>query len=371
MQVKVRDLINLIESYFPLYLAESWDNPGLQIGSPDQQIQRVIISLDLDTDILELARRERADMIVTHHPLFFRPIKSIHFEQPAGGLIKSLIKSNITVYSAHTNLDAGEIGLSQVLAEKLGLQEIAPLDNYRREELFKVVVYVPVSHQAELRSAMSQAGAGHIGKYSECSFRSQGKGTFRPGEDARPFVGERGRLEEVEECRLEMVLYKQDLGKVLAAMEKAHPYEEAAYDIYRLENESRVYSMGRKGWLKEPLELRKMAQLAKHAFKLDSVRVSGDLDKEVQSIAVVSGSGAGFIEQAIKQNMDALVTGDIKYHEAKDAAAQGLAIIDAGHQGTEQIVSHYLGQLLSESSRKMGWEIAFIPGDSAPLFQNL
>lgn len=371
MQARVNDVINMMESYFPLHLAEKWDNPGLQIGSGHKSVKRVLISLDLDLEIFEKALQERVDLIITHHPLFFNPIKSINYDMPEGDLVKSLIRSDISVYSAHTNLDAGELGLSQVLAEKLELLEITPLDRYKQEDLLKMVVFVPISHQEELRIAMSKAGAGHIGKYSECSFATRGKGTFIPGEDTRPFIGERGRLEEVDESRLEMVLYKKDLKNVVEALKMAHPYEEAAYDVYRLENEYKLFSMGRKGRLKAPLRLKDLALLVKHRLQLESIRVAGDMEKEIISTAVVSGAGASFIDRVVNQNIDVLITGDVKYHEVKNAVASGLAVIDAGHQGTEQIVSSHLCNLLSAASREKGFQISFISGYSASLFHSL
>ncbi|KUG04743.1 hypothetical protein ASZ90_017882 [hydrocarbon metagenome] len=371
MQARVKDVVNMIEGYFPLHLAESWDNPGLQIGSCNRPVERVLISLDLDLEILEKALLERADLIITHHPLFFKPMKSINFDMPEGALIKGLIRSDISVYSAHTNLDAGELGLSQVLAERLELQEITPLDNYKREDLLKIVAFVPLPQEEAVRSAMSKAGAGHIGKYSDCSFSTRGQGTFLPGEDTRPFIGEKGRLEEVEEFRLEMVLYKKDLQNVVEALKKAHPYEEAAYDIYHLENEYKLFSMGRKGRLKAPLKLKDLAGLVKQVLQLDGIKVAGDMDTEIKNAAVVSGAGTSLIASVLKQNIDVLVTGDVKYHEAKEAASMGLSVIDAGHQGTEQIVSSHLCNLLSADSQNKGFKINFIPGYSSNLFHFL
>ncbi len=371
MQATVKDLIKIIESQFPLDLAESWDNPGLQLGSRHQPVERVLVSLDLDLQMLNLARQEKVDMIVTHHPLFFRAIKNIDFDQAQGGLIKGLIKSDISVYSAHTNLDAGKRGMSQVLAEKLRLEEIAPLDTYKRVELLKLVVFVPFSHLKVVRESLSQAGAGHIGKYSECSFSSQGRGTFLPGLDTQPFIGQRGRLEEVDEYRLEMILNKRDLKRVVKALELAHPYEEVAYDIYELKNEGQAYSLGRKGRLKEAMQLEELGRWVKQALNLETLRVVGSLEEQVQEVAVVSGAGASFIDTAARQNIDVLITGDIKYHEAKNAEALGLAIIDAGHQGTEQIVSSLLCRLLTESCREQGWKITFLSGYSAQLFTSL
>ncbi len=371
MQARVKDVINMIESYFPLHLAETWDNPGLQIGSHNKPVERVLISLDLDAEILEQALHEKADMIITHHPLFFKPLKNINFDLPEGALIKSLIKSDISVYSAHTNLDAGELGLSQVLAEKLELQDIMPLDRYKREELLKIVVFVPAVHVEAVRTAMNSAGAGSIGNYSDCSFRSPGTGTFRPGADTHPFIGRTGLLEEVDEYRLETVVYKKDLKDVLEAMGKAHPYEEIAYDVYQLKNESKVFSMGRRGSLKSPLKLKECAALVKEALQLKNIRAAGDMEKVITSMAVVSGAGAGFINSAITQNIDVLVTGDVKYHEAKDAVISGLAVIDAGHQGTEQLVSNHLYNLLVKASSQKSLKITFISGYSSCLFHFL
>jgi dinuclear metal center YbgI/SA1388 family protein len=371
MQARVQDIISMIESYFPLRLAESWDNPGLQLGSRRQPVNRVLISLDLDLQILDLARQEKVDLIVTHHPLFFRAPQNIDFDQAQGALIQGLIKSNISVYSAHTNVDAGEQGLSQVLAEKLGLEEIKPLDNYRQEQLLKLIVFVPFSHLKAVREAMSQAGAGHIGKYSECSFSTPGKGTFKPGAETRPYIGEQGRLEEVDEYRLEMVLYERELKKVVKALELAHPYEEVAYDVYELKNEYQVFSMGRKGRLKEAIKLKEFCGLVKKVLNLENIRVVGSLEERVEKVAVVSGAGAGFIDIAARQGMDVLISGDIKYHEAKNAQALGLALIDAGHQGTEQIVSSLLCRLLEESSQKQGWKITFLPAYSPQVFSSL
>ncbi len=371
MQARVKDVINMIESFFPLHLAESWDNPGLQIGSHNNPVERVLISLDLDAEILKQALHEKAEMIITHHPLFFKPIKNIDFDLSEGALIKSLIKSDISVYSAHTNLDAGELGLSQVLAEKLELQDIMPLDRYKKEDLFKIVVFVPAAHVEAVRAAMNGAGAGNIGKYSDCSFRSSGTGTFRPGEDTNPFIGRTGLLEEVDEYRLETVVYRKDLRDVLGAMGNVHPYEEIAYDVYQLENESKVYSMGRRGLLKSPLKLKECVVLVKEALQLKNIRAAGDMEKIITSMAVVSGAGASFIDSAIKQNIDVLVTGDVKYHEAKDAVVKGLAVIDAGHQGTEQLVSDHLCNLLLRASIQKSMKITFISGYSSCLFNFL
>jgi len=323
----------------------------------------------MDEEILQRALLEKADMVITHHPFFFKSLRNINFDSPAGKIIKRLIKADINVYSAHTNLDAGEQGLNQILAEKLDLQEIEPLDRYRGEELYKIVVFVPVSHLEVVRTALNNAGAGSLGSYCDWSFRTAGKAVFRPDETASPFIGSKGILEEVDEYRLETVCQKRDLKKLTQLINKVHPYEEGAYDIYKLENEYKVFSMGRKGVLKSPMSLEQYALLVKEFLQLENVRVAGNLDKEIHSIAVVGGAGAGFIDTAAAQGIDVLITGDVKYHEVKDAVSMGLAVIDAGHQGTERIVGSYLCDLLAEESRKRGYYISFIPADGEFLFK--
>lgn len=347
--IKVKDIMALMEKKYPLYLAESWDNSGLQLGSKDKEVKKLLIALDLDQFVLQQALKQQVDMIITHHPLFFKPIKNINYKSPLGKMIKELIAADITVYSAHTNLDSAEQGLNQELAEKLGLVNIKPLYKAYQETMYKLVVFVPLSHIESVREAIARAGAGAIGQYSDCSFRVQGIGTFRPGEDTNPYIGQRGQLEEVDEYRLETIVSKHDLNRVLAAMIKAHPYEEVAYDIFRLENPGAVFSPGRKGNLPEPLKLRKYALRIKNILGLDSIRVVGDLERMVNNIAVIGGSGASLMNHVLNQNIDVLITGDLKYHEAKEAEALGLAIIDAGHQGTETIVVQLLYNYLNTS----------------------
>lgn len=371
MLVKVKDVKAIMEKYFPPYLAEDWDNVGLQLGSMNKDVTKVIVALDLDEEVLKQALNQKADMIITHHPFIFKPLKRINYDLSQGRLIRDLIQTDITVYSAHTNLDAGEKGLNQVLAEMLGLENIKPLDHSHIEDLYKLVVFVPASHVNKVREAINNAGAGDIGKYSDCSFRTSGTGTFRPGEDTDPFIGEQGLLEEVDEFRLETAAYQRDLDKVVQAMIKAHPYEEVAYDIYRLENQGRIFSLGRKGNLDSAVTLEEYAREVKKQLGIESVRVTGDLTRKVKKVAVVSGAGASFIGRAKAQKIDVLVTGDVKYHEARDAEAQGVAVIDAGHQGTEEIIVPYLCNLLKKECSFSDIEIKFIPAYSEPCFKNI
>ncbi len=371
MMVRAKEIITLMEEEFPLHLAESWDNSGLQIGSTDKKVGRILIALDLDSFVLKQALEQQVDMIITHHPLIFKPIKNINYASPLGRMVKSLVSADITVYAAHTNLDAAERGLNQALAEKLGLVNIEPLYQASRETLFKLVVYVPASHLEEVRAAICTAGAGCIGKYADCTFRARGTGTFRPGQNTNPFIGKTGKLEEVDEFRLETIIYESDLKQVLDSMHKAHPYEEVAYDLYSLENEGRVFSPGRKGYLVQEMSLRDYAHQVKDLLAVKFLRAVGNLDGMVKNVAVISGSGASLMNRVVNQSIDLLVTGDLKYHEAKDAEAAGLKVIDAGHQGTEAIVVPLLIDYLNPKLADQNLEVELIPSTSPDCIKDI
>lgn len=366
MPARTNDITNIMEKFFPLQLAESWDNAGLQLGSLHAPVSRVLIALDVDQEVMQFARQERVELIITHHPLIFNSLKSVDFDSPTGRLLKELIDADITVYSAHTNLDAAERGLSQVLAERVGLEDIRPLDAHRAENLMKLVVYVPYEHEPAVRKAVLDAGAGHIGQYRDCSYRSMGTGTFRPLAGSRPFLGQEGILEEVAEIRLETVLPAAMSGQVVQAMLNAHPYEEVAYDLYNLANPGPIYSLGRAGQLGTAVTLADFSRQVKSRLGLDYVQVVGDQGRMVRKIAVVSGSGASFISKASEQNCDVLVTGDLKYHEARLALELGLAVVDAGHQGTEQIVAEYVRDLLAAETQAMDLNIDLLVWQGAP-----
>ncbi|NLG33030.1 MAG: Nif3-like dinuclear metal center hexameric protein [Syntrophomonadaceae bacterium] len=353
MKVMVKDIIEKLEHHFPAYLAEPWDNVGLHIGSVKQRVEKVMVCLDIDDYIVEQAVKNRVNLIISHHPLIFDAIKTINYDDPQGKLITRLIRAKISVYCAHTNLDAAPHGLNQILAEKIGLERIEPLYQHRQEQLMKLAVFVPVNHVDQVREAIAQAGAGNIGKYSDCTFRVEGIGTFRPGEDANPFIGTANTLEEVQEYRLETVVYEKELERVLKAMQASHPYEEVAYDLYRLNNQGFVYSLGRKGHLNQARSLEELAVWIKACLGLEEVGVSGELTSMVNKVAVVCGSGGSMIDVAVAQGVDVLITGDLKYHDIKRAEANGLFLIDAGHQGTERIVIDYLCGLLNSAFRNV------------------
>lgn len=357
MKVKVGDIIAVMERNFPLFLVQEWDNVGLQLGSVQQPVNKILVALDLTSEVVQTAIAGNYNLIITHHPLLFRALKNINVDHFPGNLIAQLIKNDISLYSAHTNLDMAEKGINQLLAEKIGLEEIMPLSNEEIEPLYKLVVFVPLTHVEEVRKSLHAAGAGQAGNYSECSFQTRGTGSFKPGTGTNPFSGKVGQLEQVEEIRLETVFHERDLDQVLQAMYASHPYEEVAYDLLQLENGGKIYSIGRKGILNPELTIKALAEQIKSRLDISSIRITGNPDRKIKSVAVVSGSGASMIPVAARQKIDCLITGDVKYHEARDAEEMGMGIIDAGHQETEEFIITHLTELLQQECKRQGNEI--------------
>lgn len=352
MAVSCQTIINLIEKYAPKKRAEEWDNIGLQVGSPAQSVSCVFLSLDLNEAILEEAWQAGADMLIVHHTPFFKPLRNLRTDLPQGRLIQKIVQKGLALYTAHTNLDAAVGGVNDVLAQKLGLQKIELLMESWQEKLYKLVVFVPVEFTEKVSQAISEAGAGWLGNYAHCTFRTTGIGTFLPLAGANPFLGVEGRLEKVEETRIETIIPEARVNRVIKAMLKAHPYEEVAYDLYLLAKEGETAGMGRIGYLPQPLNLQEFITLVKERLNLSMVRYCGDLGKKVEKVALCGGSGASYLARAAFLGTDVYLTADVKYHEAQEAEAQGLALVDAGHFGTEQPVIAAMAEYLKEELPK-------------------
>lgn len=348
-----------LEKMAPLSLAEAWDNVGLLVGSPENPVKTALLTLDVTAPVIEEAVILGAELIITHHPFPFHAMKAVRTDTHGGAMLSLLLKNNISVYAAHTNLDAATGGVNDALAEALGLVETAPLKPAGRA-LVKIVTYVPEGHEEKVWQAMSAAGAGHIGNYSQCGFRVRGTGTFLPGEGTHPFSGRQGNLSSVSEVRLETVAPSSLSAKVIEAMIAAHPYEEAAYDVYPLQNELIVGGLGRVGDLSAPVSLKELAAQIKSSLQLDHLRVVGPLTARISRVAVCGGSGMDLSELARHAGAQVLITADIRYHEAQNALAQGLCVIDAGHFGTEYPILKKLQTYLSLYSDDCGWDCRFV-----------
>lgn len=348
-------VIQYIEQLAPKHLALEGDRIGLHVGTLQKPVKKVMIALDVLEEVVDEAIAEGVDLIVAHHAVIFRPLKHLRTDLAAGKLYEKLIKHDIAVYTTHTNLDTAEGGINDWLAEAIGLTDVEVLDEHTHDPLKKLVVYVPVDHAEAVLQALSQAGAGWIGNYSHCSFQAQGTGTFMARDGAVPFIGEVGKLERVEEVRLETILPASRQNAVIQAMKKAHPYEEVAYDIYTLDLPGKKLGIGRIGKLSSPLTLQELALLVKERFELTGLRVVGPLDTKVKKVAVVGGDGNSYVGKAKFRGADVLITGDIYYHTAHDAQADGLHLIDAGHN-IEKIMKQKLADFLVTKLLEAGYE---------------
>lgn len=354
---RIQDLVGLVHTLYPPALAEEWDNVGLQVGDPAAELKRVLICLDPTERAVAAALAAGAQAIVTHHPLILRPLKSLTPADETGRVLLQAVRAGVAVLCAHTNLDRARGGLNDWLAARLGLAEAKPLAP--GGELQKLVVFVPAGYEMPVAEALFAAGAGEIGRYDRCSFRTDGIGTFRPGPGTDPFLGREGETEAAREMRLEAVLPREAARRAVEKMRKAHPYQEVAYDLIPLANPRPDVGLGRIGRLPEALTLGDFAERVKKTLAASSLRLVGDPDRKVAKIALCGGSGASLLAEAARQGADVLVTGDVKYHEARSAESQGLALIDAGHFATERLMVAELAAALGREAERRGLNILF------------
>ena len=357
MSVTYRQIMVAMDNLAPMHLAESWDNPGLLVGNPDDEISHVLVALDVTMDCVDYAARNKIDLIISHHPVIFNALKSIRTDDYDGRMLQKLLVHHIGVYSAHTNWDSADGGVNDILAEKIGLTNLQGLVPVQEEKLFKIAVYVPPSHVTLVRNALGESGAGFIGRYSHCSFSVPGEGQFLPLSGTHPFIGTPGVLEQTQEVRIETIVPESRLSLVLSAVKLAHPYEEPAIDIYPLVNKGRHYHLGRIGTLPEPETARIFLRKLKRNLGIQILTYAGDEDKVISKVAVCGGSGASFIGAAKKAGAQLYLTGDVKYHEAQEAVKAGLVIADGGHFGTENPSVEILARRLQSTGRERGWDV--------------
>lgn len=342
-------LIQMMEQLAPKHYAVENDKIGLQLGTLNKPIHKALIALDVTDAVVDEAVKAGADLIIAHHAIIFRPLSKLDTSTPAGRLYEKLIKNDIAVYISHTNLDVADGGMNDWLADQIGIlpEGRQSLEEIHTDKLYKLVVFVPETHHEQVLEAMWRTGAGEIGGYSSCSFNIKGTGTFLPGTDTDPFIGEQGKLEKAEEIRIETIVPHSIHRTTVQAMLKAHPYEEVAYDLYPLDLKGRSFGLGRAGKLAEPTTLGELAGQLKLAFDVPALRVVGPLDKVIRKAAVLGGAGSRYVRHAMFAGADVLVTGDIDYHTAHDALAAGMTIIDAGHN-IEKVMKQRVATWLSE-----------------------
>ena len=328
-----RDVISAVEELAPPALAEGWDNCGLQVGDPGAEVGRVLVALTPLPEVFEEAEEAGADFLLFHHPLIFSPLKSVNTSSYPGDLVDRALRNDLTVYAAHTSYDAAPGGVSVALAGALGLS--GPLEIVSpRGSLRKLVVFVPQESVEAVAGALAAAGAGEIGDYTRCTFRSPGTGTFLPGEGSDPYLGGRGRLERADEVRLETVVPAHLARAAVDAATAAHPYEEVALDVYPVEGFPDGCGYGRIGTLAEPLTSESLVSHVSAALGFPA-RLVAEGGAGIRHVAALGGSGGSFIPEVAARGADAYVTGDLDYHDALLAESLGLTAIDAGHAATE------------------------------------
>jgi len=333
--VTVDSIVQFLDRFAPPVLAAEWDNVGLLLGDRDAEVCRVMTCLTVTPESAAEAIADQAQLVVTHHPILFRPIKRLTTATPEGRMLLSLVRANVAVYCPHTAFDNTRDGINEQLARRLGLVDVRPLRTRLGEAQCKIVVFVPDSDLAKVSNAMFEAGAGNIGQYSECSFRLAGTGTFFGSDATNPKIGQKGRREEVAEWRLEAICPEAVVETAMAAMRKAHSYEEPAYDVYCLRPSSLPLGEGRLGRLPAPMTLEELAAKVKASLRADSVQIVGDRTRSLTTAAVVCGAGGEFVADAAHAGADVLLTGEARFHDCLAAQAQGVALILPGHYATE------------------------------------
>jgi dinuclear metal center YbgI/SA1388 family protein len=331
--VRVEDVADALELIAPSSLAEGWDNCGLQVGDPAAEVSRVLVALTPLPEVFEEAEEKGADFLLLHHPLVFQPIRTLNTSSYPGDLLARAIRNGLAVYAAHTSYDAATGGVSAALAGTLGLR--GPLRVVSpRGALRKFVVFVPEESVDGVARALAEAGAGVIGDYTECTFRTRGTGAFRGGDETNPYLGKRGQLEKVDEVRIETVVPAHAARRAAEAATVAHPYEEVAMDVYPIEGFPDGCGYGRLGNLPEPGTPEELREYVFISLGFPA-RLVADAQSRIERVAVLGGSGGSFIPEVAASGADAYVSGDIDYHDALLAESLGLTVIDPGHAATE------------------------------------
>ncbi len=343
--MKVKEITGAIEAFAPLYLQESWDNAGMQVGNLEDEVTGIVLCTDVREDIVDEAIEKGANMIISHHPLLFRGLKKIVGRTYQERIVVKAVKHDINIYCAHTNMDSARGGVNFKIAEKLGMKNVEVLDCQKGTQR-KVVVFVPTAHATEVENAMCNAGAGKLGDYDRCTYRLAGEGRYRALDGAKPHAGQVGERHVEPEARIEVLVHQALCGKVIAAMIKAHPYEEPAFDIIPLDNEDKYAGLGVIGDI-EAEDAKLFLQRVKNAFDVDTVRYSGNLNKMVSRIALCGGAGAEFMGKALALGADVYITGDMKYHEFQ-GNEERIILADIGHYESE----HYTKEIFLDIIRE-------------------
>lgn len=344
--MKAVEIISFLEELAPPSLQESYDNSGLLVGEAQTEITGILVSLDCTEDVIDDAITQGCNLIVSHHPIVFSGLKRFTGKNYIERTVIKAIKNDVLLYAIHTNLDNVQHGVNKKFADKLGLINTKILSP-KRQLLKKLTTFAPVENAEQIRTAMCNAGAGEIGNYDQCSFNSNGTGTFRAGEGTNPHLGKIGKTHRQEEVKIEVIVPDYKLNRVLNALRNAHPYEEVAYDIYSLQNDWEEVGAGMVGDLPEGMDALEFLKSLKTTMKTDCVRYTLPHKANVKRIAICGGSGGFLLENAISNEADVFITGDFKYHQFFDAENK-IIIADIGHFESEQFTIELLAEKIEQ-----------------------
>jgi dinuclear metal center YbgI/SA1388 family protein len=349
-----------MEAIAPTAMAQEWDNVGLLAGDPAAPLRRVLLCIDLTRDVVLEAVRGRCELVMAYHPPIFKPLSSLRADSNGtDALVWECIRNSIAIYTTHTALDAADGGTCDVLARWCGIRVIQPIEyvDAPGPTSHKLVVFVPPDEVESVAGAMFDAGAGHIGDYSHCSYRLAGTGTFLGGESTRPTIGKKGRLEYVDEVRLETVVPGARLPDVVTAMIRAHSYEEPAYDICPL-HPNPTRGIGRWGRLPKPIALSRLARKLKRATPATSVQIVGPPDREIRRAVVLVGAAGTIPFRMPLSEHDAIITGEIRHHDALTIHRRNCTAIALGHWASERPALDALADRLAESQPGVAFNIS-------------
>lgn len=360
----VEEIVKRIEAFAPTYLAEDWDPIGLAFGSEKKEVKKMMVALDLDAATLEEAKEKNIDFIFTHHPPIFSSLKTLNAHDSRRKEYLELIKSDIALYSAHTNIDAAEDGMNDWLAEVLELEKPYEIIDFSHENTYKLLVlYTPLEHVERVRAALHQAGAGKVGDYDNVSYTSIGTGRFTPEAGANPTIGRTYTPEQVSEERTEVLVPNHLIGQIVQTIYEVHPYEEPVFHLLEIGKKEKDFGIGRVGSLNKVTTFEHMINDVKKKFNLSNVRYANiSLDTKVEKIAILGGSGENYYKQALAKDADLYITGDISYHAAQDMIRDGLPFIDAGHF-IENIFVPKMTKKLTEWNQENDWDIEVISSE--------
>ena len=346
--MKIKEVIQFLEQKFPLHWQEDFDNCGVQCGDREREITGIMVCFDMSEAVIDEAIEKGANMVISHHPIIYKNgLKKIEPNNRVGKILCKALENKMLLYSMHTNIDSGKFGGNVLFAQKLELQKLSVLSP-KEGQFCKLVVFVPSENSILLKEALFRAGCGNIGNYSHCSYACEGIGSFKPLAGANPHIGTHNRIERVEEERVEMIFPKHKKHQIIETLYHNHPYEEPAFDIISLENLNREVGLGRVGTLPKPMLAKDFILFVKEKLNLEVVKYSGDMNSEIQKVAVCGGGGASFVTDALSAEADAFITGDLKYHDFF-IPENKMLLIDIGHFEGEHFIREIIVSLLQEN----------------------